>query len=152
MHNTVRWSGMVACCTVSALAAEASAQSYQYDAQGRLSRVDYADGSSIEYTLDASGNITAVQSTPPPANNDNTNNDNTNNDNTNNENTNDNTSNTNDNSTNSNDGNPGTGGGGSTPPAPNDDDSGCQATPGAPWLLAGALLLRRRRSLRAPES
>jgi YD repeat-containing protein len=42
----------------------ASADTYTYDAYGRLTGVTYSDGSSISYTYDAAGNRTASSGTP----------------------------------------------------------------------------------------
>jgi YD repeat-containing protein len=36
---------------------------YQYDALGRITKVTYDDGSSVEYTYDAAGNRTLVKAT-----------------------------------------------------------------------------------------
>ena len=44
----------------------ASADSYQYDSQGRLVGVTYSDGSAATYTYDAAGNRTAVTQTAAP--------------------------------------------------------------------------------------
>lgn len=54
----------------------AFAVTYDYDAIGRLVKVDYGDGRAIEYTYDASGNRTSVvvdtnapvtEPAPPPS-------------------------------------------------------------------------------------
>ena len=43
----------------------AIADTYQYDALGRLIGVVYSDGSTIAYTYDAAGNRTVVTQTSP---------------------------------------------------------------------------------------
>jgi YD repeat-containing protein len=43
----------------------AFADTYTYDAYGRLTGVTYSDGSSISYNYDAAGNRTAVTSAAP---------------------------------------------------------------------------------------
>lgn len=40
---------------------------YEYDALGRLVKVIYDDGTTIEYKYDAAGNRTEVIKKPPPA-------------------------------------------------------------------------------------
>ena len=44
----------------------ASAQSYQYDAAGRVTAALYTSGASIRYTYDAAGNVTRIQHIPAP--------------------------------------------------------------------------------------
>ena len=43
-------------------AATAATASYEYDALGRLTRIDYSDGKRVIYRLDAAGNRTQVTS------------------------------------------------------------------------------------------
>ena len=55
---------------LSCISSDAAAANYVYDDLNRLLRVDYDDGSKIEYTYDESGRrttkmITAVDATPP---------------------------------------------------------------------------------------
>lgn len=38
---------------------------YEYDRLDRLTRVEYPDGTTIEYTCDAAGNVTSVVTKPP---------------------------------------------------------------------------------------
>lgn len=38
---------------------------YEYDRLDRLTRVEYPDGTTIEYTYDAAGNVTSVVTRPP---------------------------------------------------------------------------------------
>jgi MYXO-CTERM domain-containing protein len=47
------------------VAAPAWAESYAYDAAGRLTRVTYADGKTIEYRYDPNGNVTELVADPP---------------------------------------------------------------------------------------
>jgi YD repeat-containing protein len=47
-----------------ALSGFAVADSYTYDAYGRLTGVTYDDGSSVTYTYDDAGNRTAVSQSP----------------------------------------------------------------------------------------
>jgi YD repeat-containing protein len=42
----------------------ALADTYTYDAYGRLTGVTYSDGSSVSYSYDAAGNRTTVSQTP----------------------------------------------------------------------------------------
>src|SRR5688572_14363054 len=44
----------------------AATVSYTYDAAGRLTLVDYGNGTSIRYTYDAAGNLIAQTVTTPP--------------------------------------------------------------------------------------
>jgi YD repeat-containing protein len=55
------FAGLIVCAGI------AAAQSYEYDAVGRLIRVLYAAGGGIAYEYDASSNITAVMSLSVPA-------------------------------------------------------------------------------------
>lgn len=53
------------------VASVAAAEQYAYDASGRVARVTYDDGSSIEYVYDAAGNLieqraVGVAQPPPP--------------------------------------------------------------------------------------
>jgi len=48
------------------LPATAAAQQYTYDASGRLTRVTYAEGTTISYTYDAGGNAISTSVTPTP--------------------------------------------------------------------------------------
>ena len=48
-------------------AGTSNAQTYQYDALGRLQAANYTDGSSIRYDYDANSNITQIRFTPAPA-------------------------------------------------------------------------------------
>ena len=41
------------------------AESYAYDAAGRLTKVTYDDGKTIDYTYDANGNVTELVADPP---------------------------------------------------------------------------------------
>jgi YD repeat-containing protein len=52
-------------CTL-VLAVAASAQSFSYDAAGRLTRVTYSGGTTISYTYDAAGNQVGTNVTPTP--------------------------------------------------------------------------------------
>jgi YD repeat-containing protein len=52
--------------SVSKSAFAQSAQTYTYDALGRLTKVEYADGSSVTYAYDAAGNRTSIVQTPTP--------------------------------------------------------------------------------------
>jgi YD repeat-containing protein len=53
---------------VAGVAERASAQTYVYDAAGRLSRVLYASGHGVAYTYDNRDNLTQISSiTVPPA-------------------------------------------------------------------------------------
>jgi YD repeat-containing protein len=60
----------LACLLVPALlalaAGAAHAQTYSYDAAGRLTRVTYEDGTTISYSHDAAGNVTTTEVTPTP--------------------------------------------------------------------------------------
>ncbi len=49
------------------LASASHADTYQYDALGRLTRVDYSTGGSTVYTYDANGNLLSAVSTSTPA-------------------------------------------------------------------------------------
>ena len=49
-----------------ASSSSASAQTYSYDAAGRLTRVTYAGGRTTTYTYDAAGNLTTTATTPQP--------------------------------------------------------------------------------------
>lgn len=49
------------------LASAASQTSYAYDALGRVTRVDYANGTVVEYQYDAVGNRIAKTVTAAPA-------------------------------------------------------------------------------------
>jgi len=51
------------------LAGPASAQSYKYDAAGRLTQVTYAGGTTVSVTYDAAGNVTTSNVTPTPPGN-----------------------------------------------------------------------------------
>lgn len=44
----------------------ALAQSFKYDAAGRLTQVTYAGGTTVSYTYDASGNLVSQATTPQP--------------------------------------------------------------------------------------
>jgi MYXO-CTERM domain-containing protein len=46
-------------------AGSAWAESYEYDAAGRLAKVTYADGKTIDYRYDSSGNVVEVEADPP---------------------------------------------------------------------------------------
>ena len=48
-------------------AGTSNAQTYQYDALGRLQAANYTDGSSIPYDYDANSNITRIRFAPAPA-------------------------------------------------------------------------------------
>ena len=47
-------------CTVLAISCSAQAQTYTYDAGGRLTSAAYASGTQVKYTYDAAGNISAI--------------------------------------------------------------------------------------------
>jgi YD repeat-containing protein len=58
----------LAACVVLALASArpVAAQSFTYDAAGRLTQVTYDGGTTIAYTYDASGNLASQSTTPQP--------------------------------------------------------------------------------------
>jgi YD repeat-containing protein len=54
----------IAAAIMLALGGAALADTYTYDAYGRLTGVTYSDGSSVTYAYDAAGNRTTVSQTP----------------------------------------------------------------------------------------
>jgi YD repeat-containing protein len=49
-----------------ALAPRAPAQTFKYDAAGRLTQVTYPGGTTVAYAYDANGNLTSQNTTPQP--------------------------------------------------------------------------------------
>jgi uncharacterized protein (TIGR03382 family) len=56
---------LVALMSMLVAAGSAWAESYEYDAAGRLTKVTYADGKTIDYRYDSSGNVVELEADPP---------------------------------------------------------------------------------------
>ena len=65
MNSTLRTLILVALAWLTT-SADARAQTYTYDAAGRLTQVTYSGGTTISYSYDANGNPTTTAVTPTP--------------------------------------------------------------------------------------
>lgn len=61
-----RWIRALAVVCALALSSVARAQTFTYDAAGRLTQVTYAGGRTVAYVYDANGNLVSSNTTPQP--------------------------------------------------------------------------------------